>query len=141
MQQVFIKGINMKCVSYSRALAIAASLFIITGCESTFDTSSSGSVSLSKANSALSKLVEDTSCTASFQCKVLEVGQRACGGPSRYLVYSALNTEQEAAEQLAQQVTEQEALENQASGASDCSPVLPVQALCINQQCQAFEIK
>jgi len=141
MQQVFIKGINMKCVSYSRTLAIAAGLFIITGCESTFDTSSSGPASLAKANDALSKLVEDTSCTASFQCKVLEVGQRACGGPSRYLVYSALNTEQEAAEQLAQQVTEQEALENQASGASDCSPVLPVQALCINQKCQAFEIK
>ncbi len=120
---------------------MAASLLVLTGCESTFDTSSSGSTSLAKANNALTELVEDTSCTASFQCKVLEVGQRACGGPSRYLVYSSLNTEQESAEQLAQQVTNREILENKENGASDCSPVLPVQALCINKKCQAFEIK
>ena len=69
------------------------------------------------------------------------MGQRACGGPSRYVVYSNLNTEQETAELLAQQITEQETRQNQASGASDCSPVLPVQALCIDKQCQAFEIK
>lgn len=141
MRQVFIEGNNMKCVSYFKALAISASLLIMTGCESTFDTNSSGSANLSKANRALAERVEDTSCTASFQCKVLEVGQRACGGPSRYVVYSNLNTEQEAVEQLAQQVTQQEKLANQANGSSDCSPVLPVQALCINKQCQAFEIK
>jgi hypothetical protein len=141
MRKVFIKENNMGSISYSNKLVIVASLFIATGCESTFDTGTSGSVNLPKANSALSELVQDTSCTASFQCKVLEVGQRACGGPSRYVVYSNLNTEQETAELLAQQITEQETRQNQASGASDCSPVLPVQALCIDKQCQAFEIK
>jgi len=72
---------------------------------------------------------------------VLEVGERACGGPSRYVVYSTLNTAQEKAEQLAEQITAVERSSGQALTVNDCSPVLPVQSLCISQQCQAIEIK
>jgi len=86
-------------------------------------------------------MVSNNSCTASFQCKVLEVGARACGGPSKYAVYSTLNTSQEEAEQLAQQITKQEKIQNKAQGLTDCSPVLEVQSLCINHQCQSFDIK
>lgn len=139
MAQVFIKGINMKTISYSKLAIFMTALAIISGCESTSNTTEAGD--LSASNQALNNLVSDNACTASFQCKVLAVGQRACGGASRYVIYSTLNTEQAQAELLAQQVTEQEILANKSNGASDCLPVLPVQALCIDQQCQPFEIK
>ena len=131
----------MSRLSYFKCLVTTACFMIISGCVSTTDSTTTGSASLDKSNSALNELVQDTSCTASFQCKVLEVGQRACGGPSRYVVYSTLNTEQEKAEQLAQQINVLEADNNKNKGLTDCLPVLPVQALCINQTCQSFELK
>ncbi|WP_286256441.1 hypothetical protein [Pseudoalteromonas apostichopi] len=112
----------------------------LTGCETT-TSGSSTSVDLSDLNDQLNDIVSNNSCTASFQCKVLEVGERACGGPSRYVVYSTLNTAQEKAEQLAEQITAVERSSGQALTVNDCSPVLPVQSLCISQQCQAIEIK
>ncbi|MEH6397092.1 hypothetical protein [Pseudoalteromonas sp.] len=131
----------MSRLSYFKCLVTTACLVIVSGCVSTTDSASAGSASLVKSNNALNELVQDTSCTASFQCKVVEVGQRACGGPSRYVVYSTLNTEQEKAEQLAQQINVLEAENNKSNGLTDCLPVLPVQALCINQTCQSFDLK
>ena len=131
----------MSRLSYFKCLVTTACLMIVSGCVSTTDSATTGSASLDKSNSALNELVQDTSCTASFQCKVLEVGQRACGGPSRYVVYSTLNTEQEKVEQLAQQINALEADNNKSNGLTDCLPVLPVQALCISQTCQSFELK
>lgn len=131
----------MSRLSYFKCLVTTACLVIVSGCVSTTDSASAGSASLAKSNNALDELVQDTSCTASFQCKVIEVGQRACGGPSRYVVYSTLSTEQERAEQLAQQINVLEAENNKSNGLTDCLPVLPVQALCINQTCQSFDLK
>ena len=121
-------------------LSIASSILLLSGCASTV-TSNEQSQNLSDLNYDLNNMVSNNSCTASFQCKVLEVGARACGGPSKYAVYSTLNTSQEEAEQLAQQITKQEKIQNKAQGLTDCSPVLEVQSLCINHQCQSFDIK
>ncbi|MBE3671633.1 hypothetical protein [Pseudoalteromonas distincta] len=121
-------------------LSIASSILLLSGCASTV-TSNEQSKNLSDLNYDLSNMVSNNSCTASFQCKVLEVGARACGGPSKYAVYSTLNTSQEEAEQLSQQITKQEKIQNKAQGLTDCSPVLEVQSLCINHQCQSFDIK
>ncbi len=112
----------------------------LTGCESTSVGGSTG-VDLSDLNEQLDEIVSNNSCSASFQCKVLEVGERACGGPSRYVVYSTLNTPQEQAEQLAEQIISLEKDSEQPLSVNDCSPVLPVQSLCISEQCQAIEIK
>ncbi|MGS0498304.1 hypothetical protein CWB85_18205 [Pseudoalteromonas sp. S1727] len=131
----------MSCLSYFKCLVSTACLVIVSGCMSTTDSAPAESASLAQVNNNLNELVQDTSCTASFQCKVLEVGQRACGGPSRYVVYSTLNTEQEKAEQLAQQTNLLEADNNKTNGLTDCLPVLPVQALCIDKTCQSFELK
>ncbi|HEA17687.1 MAG TPA: hypothetical protein ENH88_14850 [Pseudoalteromonas prydzensis] len=131
----------MSRLSYFKCLVTTACFMTVSGCMSTTESTTTGSASLAQSNNALNELVQDTSCTASFQCKVLEVGQRACGGPSRYMVYSTLNTEQEKAEQLAQQINALEADNNKSNGLTDCLPVLPVQALCINQTCQAFDLK
>ncbi|MBH0048361.1 hypothetical protein [Pseudoalteromonas sp. NZS11_1] len=121
-------------------LSIASSILLLSGCASTV-TSNEQNKNLSDLNYDLNNMVSNNSCTASFQCKVLEVGARACGGPSKYAVYSTLNTSQEEAEKLAQQITKQENIQNKAQGLTDCSPVLEVQSLCINHQCQSFDIK
>lgn len=122
-------------------ISIASSFLLLSGCASTATSSNEQSKTLSDLNYDLNNMVSNNSCTASFQCKVLEVGARACGGPSTYAVYSTLNTSQEEAEQLAQQITKQEEIQNKAQGLTDCSPVLEVQSLCINKQCQSFDIK
>ena len=122
-------------------ISIASSFLLLSGCASTATSGNEQSKTLSDLNYDLNNMVSNNSCTASFQCKVLEVGARACGGPSTYAVYSTLNTSQEEAEQLAQQITKQESIQNKAQGLTDCSPVLEVQSLCINQQCQSFDIK
>ncbi|WP_372762272.1 hypothetical protein [Pseudoalteromonas sp.] len=119
--------------------SIATSLLLLSGCAST--TSNDQQASLVTLNSQLNDIVSNNSCTASFQCKVLEVGARACGGPSKYVVYSTLNSPQERAEQIAQQITKKQQAQNSIEGLTDCLPVLEVQSLCIDQQCQAFEIK
>ncbi|KPH92901.1 hypothetical protein AMS58_20230 [Pseudoalteromonas porphyrae] len=131
----------MSRFSYSKLLATATGLLMLSGCANTADSSKNNNVDLSKSNKALGELIQENNCTASFQCKVLEVGQRACGGPSRYVVYSTLQTPQEKAEQLARQITAQETAENKANGLSDCLPILPIQALCIAQRCQSFDLK
>ncbi|GAA60960.1 hypothetical protein P20652_2832 [Pseudoalteromonas sp. BSi20652] len=122
-------------------LSVASIILLLSGCASTLTSSNKQSKNLSDLNYDLSNMVSNNSCTASFQCKILEVGARACGGPSKYAVYSTLNTSQEEAEQLAQQITKQEKIQNKAQGLTDCSPVLEVQSLCINQQCLSFDIK
>ncbi|MEZ7277852.1 hypothetical protein [Pseudoalteromonas sp. 68 DY56-GL68] len=126
-----------------KKLFITTGIFAVialTGCETT-TSSNSSKVDLSDLNEQLNELASNNSCTATFQCKVLEVGERACGGPSRYVVYSTLNTAQEQAEQLAERITMAEKNAEQSLTVNDCSPVLPVQSLCISQQCQAIEIK
>ena len=121
-------------------LSIASSILLLSGCASTV-TSNEQSKNLSDLNYDLSNMVSNNSCTASFQCKVLEVGARACGGPSKYAVYSTLNTPQEQAESIAKQITEQEKNQNEQQSLTDCLPVIEVQSLCINQQCQSIDIK
>jgi outer membrane murein-binding lipoprotein Lpp len=122
-------------------VSIGTGILLLSGCASTTASSNAQGANLATLNSQLNDIVSDNSCTASFQCKVLEVGARACGGPSKYAVYSTLNTPQDKAEQLAQQITAQENTLNKAQGLTDCSSVIEVQSLCINQQCQSIDIK
>ncbi|MBH0058044.1 hypothetical protein I6F65_13850 [Pseudoalteromonas sp. SWXJZ94C] len=134
----------MSCLPSAIKLSIASvatCILLLSGCASTTMSGNEQSKNLSDLNYDLSNIESNNSCTASFQCKVLEVGARACGGPSRYAVYSTLNTSQEKADQIAQQITKQEEIQNKAQGLTDCLPVLEVQSLCIKQQCQSFDIK
>jgi hypothetical protein len=42
----------------------------------------------------MQKLTADKSCSADNQCSVLGIGQRACGGPEQFLVFSLAKTDQ-----------------------------------------------
>ncbi|RJE77357.1 hypothetical protein BGP78_08385 [Pseudoalteromonas sp. MSK9-3] len=122
-----------------RGIVCSITILLLGGCISTPMLTSSNNT----PTQSLSELIEDTSCSASFQCKVLSVGERAaCGGPSQYLVYSNKSVDEEQVEKLAEQVTVKERIINQEQAQVDvCKQVLPIQALCINNQCKAFTIK
>ncbi|TMP35702.1 hypothetical protein [Pseudoalteromonas rubra] len=112
---------------------------LLTGCSNTQSTQATDN----DDNQALSELVADKGCDASFQCKVIGVGERqTCGGPSQYVVYSVRNVDESQVEQAALAITRQEQVLNQQTPPNDvCKQVLPIQALCINRQCQAITLK
>ena len=128
----------MSCLSSVIKLSAAsvAISMLLSGCSGTVTPSTTQNANVSVLDAQLNNLVSNKSCTASYQCKVLEVGARPCGGPSKYVVYSTLNHSQEQAEQLAQKITQQEQLENAMLEFKDCSPVLEVHSLCIDNQCK-----
>ncbi|WP_213611583.1 hypothetical protein [Pseudoalteromonas sp.] len=117
------------------AASVAISM-LLSGCTSTITSSTTQNMNASVLDAQLNNLVSNKSCTASYQCKVLEVGARPCGGPSKYVVYSTLNHSQEQAEQLAQKITQQEQQKNAALESKECSPVLEIHSLCIDNQCK-----
>lgn len=122
-------------------ISVATSIVLLSGCVNSAASGNAQATNLAALNSQLDNITSDNRCTASFQCKVLEVGTRACGGPSKYIVYSALNTSQERVEQIAEKITKQESTLNKTQGLNNCSPVIEVQSLCINQQCQSIDMK
>lgn len=64
-------------------------------------------------------------CTTDSQCRTLPVGARACGGPSRYLVWSTRVNREVELQALAAQVTAQEKAALAASGRMSICQVLP----------------
>ncbi|WP_022979453.1 hypothetical protein [Ideonella sp. B508-1] len=72
----------------------------------------------------LQELTSAPRCSADMHCRSLPVGARACGGPSRYLVWSTLVNREDELKALAAQVTEQEKARNAASGRMSTCEVL-----------------
>jgi len=128
----------MSCLSSVIKLSAASVVMtmLLSGCSSALTPSTAQNASESVLNTQLNELTSNKSCTASYQCKVLGVGSRVCGGPSKYVVYSTLNNSQKHAEQLAQKITQQEQKNNTALEFDDCSPVLEIHSLCIDNQCK-----
>ena len=91
----------------------------------------------------LDSYIADKSCDATFQCKVIPVGERlTCGGPSQYLIYSTKVNDEDKVLELVEQVTALEKESNKLLAPSDmCQQVLPIQSLCVSNTCEAFTIK
>ncbi|MGO3300861.1 MAG: hypothetical protein ACTILD_09190, partial [Pseudoalteromonas sp.] len=82
----------------------------------------------------------DTRCDSSTQCQVLPVGNRACGGPSSYIVYSNKTTNLQKIEQLADKVTAQESQFNAQTGMmSICQHLSAPSAQCVENKCVEIE--
>ena len=77
-----------------------------------------------------------------INCKVIGVGERAaCGGPSKYLVFSTKSLDEETVERLAAEETAKEKILNERNEIQDsCKQVLPIQSLCVKNACQSFPI-
>ncbi|MCF2858523.1 hypothetical protein L1286_13630 [Pseudoalteromonas sp. SMS1] len=119
---------------------VGLSLMLLAGCEATYTETQPQQ---SEGNNSLEQLIANKGCDASFQCKVIAVGERlTCGGPSKYLVYSSRNVDEEHVARAAQRITAVEKANNRNAIASEiCEPVLPIQALCISNTCQSIVLK
>tara|TARA_Y100000588_G_C14114568_1_gene864518 strand:- start:38 stop:409 length:372 start_codon:yes stop_codon:yes gene_type:complete len=114
---------------------VTSTLVMLSGCQSSKGTQ------LEQSNS-LKAYVADLSCNASFECKVIGVGERAaCGGPSNYVIFSTKNTDEKEVERLADVETAQERILNEKQPPDKtCKQVLPIQSLCIKSKCESFTI-
>lgn len=82
-------------------------------------------------------LVGTAACTASRQCKTLPIGERACGGPERYLAYSTAATPSAALEGLAERYRQQRRTAIAQTGeVSSCQFLIDPGAICRAGACQ-----
>jgi len=110
-------------------------LLLLSGCQSSPNAKQPDKTSIQT-------YVSDLSCTASYQCKVIGIGERAaCGGPSRYIVFSTKTVNESEVERLAEAETAREQILNENRVTEDsCKQVLPIQSLCIKNVCESFPI-
>ena len=92
---------------------------------------------MSRLFSEIEKTIGTASCTSSSQCGALPVGVKACGGYSRYLPFSAVNTDVDYLKNLSAQFNELSTRHNELIGAiSDCMIQPPPTPVCMNGMCQ-----
>jgi hypothetical protein len=85
---------------------------------------------------AVYNLVQDLSCTDSSECKSTGIGSKPCGGPWRYLVYSAATVSSEKINAAVADLNAYEAGYNEQEGlSSDCSLAAEANPGCVNQKC------
>jgi len=97
-------------------------------------------VAIHAANTQLKTLTENTSCDTSTQCRVLPVGNRACGGPSSYLIYSTKHSNNEEVEKLAEHITSLESQFNAQTGMmSICQHLTAPATQCSDNKCVKVE--
>ncbi|KPV96899.1 hypothetical protein AN214_01360 [Pseudoalteromonas sp. P1-9] len=127
----------MKLIKISPIVALSTLLF---GCQSN-DFKREGEIStITDAETKLQKTIEDKSCDASYQCRVISYGERACGGPSRFDIYSIKTSKQEDIEFLATEITSFEQAYNQKNEAfSTCEHNPAPQTLCLNKKCEVIK--
>lgn len=96
-------------------------------------------VSQEKLNSLRAKvtLIEQANeCDSNAQCKVIAAGNRPCGGPSHYMLYSTKITSDEKAKSVADELTKYESLHNAQTGMqSICAMLTKPTTQCINNKC------
>lgn len=75
--------------------------------------------------------VGDASCKSTTQCHTIGIGQKACGGPERYIAWSSARSAHATINRLAEAYSAQRASENAAAGfASICSIATDPGASC-----------
>ena len=79
----------------------------------------------------------DLSCDLDFDCEVVAIGARACGGPSSYIVTSKNNLNLNEVEFIALKTQEKQREFNRNYGRiSICSIVMPPQTKCVKNLCK-----
>lgn len=82
-------------------------------------------------------LISDKSCTKDGKCAVIAYGDKACGGPVGYLIYSSGNVNENQLQDLVEEFTELQSLMNDQYGyISDCSIASPPDVSCLDGNCE-----
>lgn len=128
----------MQLVRFS---SLFVACYFLAGCQLNQSNSPANPIhTISDAESTLANVISDKSCDATYQCRVIGFGERACGGPSRFAIYSIKNSKQEDVEFLANEITQFEKVYNESSKAfSTCEHNPSPQTLCIANTCELIE--
>lgn len=82
-------------------------------------------------------LISDKSCTKDGKCTVMAYGDKACGGPVGYLIYSSGNVNENQLKDLVEEFTALQSLMNDAYGyISDCALASPPDVSCLDGNCE-----
>lgn len=85
----------------------------------------------------INDLISDTSCSKDSKCKVMAYGDKACGGPVGFLVYSSGNVNENQLKDLVEEFTKLQSLMNDQYGyISDCSIPSPPDVSCLDGNCE-----
>lgn len=85
----------------------------------------------------LQTLIGEPRCDSDAQCKTVGVGQKACGGPTRYLAWSTQTTDKARLEAAAARLVAADKAANEKSGrVSNCMAVVDPGAVCRANRCQ-----
>jgi len=84
----------------------------------------------------LQAAIGDAACDSSDQCRTIAVGSKACGGPERYLPWSAKRSDGATLGRLAEQYAAARRIEDAKSGMmSTCELLMDPGAVCQQQRC------
>ena len=112
-------------------------IFICFSCsEESLETKQDYEERLTLLYQEMESIVAEGSCAKPTECDFIPVGDKACGGPSGYIIFSEdINLEK--LEEIADEYTNLERTYNQKFGIpSDCSLTRPPQNIgCINNAC------
>lgn len=85
---------------------------------------------------AVYELTRDLSCANSTECSSIGIGAKPCGGPWKYLVFSAITVDQEELDAAVADLNAYEAGYNRQEGIiSDCSLAPPAVPGCVSNTC------
>lgn len=86
------------------------------------------------------RLTADKSCLETNECKILAVGNRPCGGPEQFLVYSATTTDEKLLAITNDRYTKLKAQQQQRLGMqSTCQMLTSPLPQCQSRQCTIVE--
>jgi hypothetical protein len=115
---------------------------LFQNCGSSFavsDAEGIGSISDKSLSSLEAEIRQSISlqCSSSWECHVATAGSKPCGGPSRYFIYSSSTSNVTAIEQLTDEYTALQQLQNQSTNAVGTCDALdvPTSLSCISNQC------
>jgi hypothetical protein len=92
---------------------------------------------LQEISNSLEQKSKDLTCIENSDCVVLPVGQKACGGPSSYLIASSRTSDLKELEILTNEITSRERAQNLVSGGvSTCSVIALPSVVCADNKCQ-----
>lgn len=121
--------------------AFSSFLVLFTSCNSNNDDTPTYEAELSELMSmqaAIESLINTSICDDTYECKYIAFGNKPCGGPMSYLIYST-SIDVEKLESMVENFNMQHTLFNQKwSIVSDCALVTPPTSVnCENNTCVA----
>ena len=116
--------------------ALLTSLLLLTACQAQPRASALGAVDEAALQARLRSAIGDAVCSSDAQCRTLAVGEKACGGPEVWWVFSMASAQADQLPGWAAELTALSRQRNRRGGiASNCQVQPDPGAVCVAQRC------